>query len=68
MTLGLPDSPLSFLPACSASATLVRGSHFFSSMGIKSFFEEQDDEIGTGTYVIEVTELISEVRFDLRGH
>ena len=30
--------------------------------------EEQDDEIETVAYVIEVTEFISEVRFDLRGH
>ena len=32
------------------------------------FFEEQSDEIDPSTYVIEATELISEVRFDLRGH
>ena len=57
-----------FLPACSASATLVSGRHLFSFLGIKSFFEEQDGEMDTGTYVIEVTELISEVRSDLLGH
>ena len=57
----------SFLPAC-ALATLVSGSHLSSSVGSKSFFEEQDDEIDTGTYVIEVTEFKSEVKFDPRGH
>ena len=54
-----------FLPACSASATLVSGRLLSSSGGIKSFFEEQDDEIDTGTYGIEVTEQNSKVKFDL---
>ena len=40
----------------------------FLLRGTKSFIEEQDDEIDTGTYVIEVTEFKSEVKFDLRGH
>ena len=34
-------------------------------LGIKSSFQEQDDEIDIGTYEIEVTEFKSEVRFDL---
>ena len=49
------------------SATLVSGRHLSSSVIIKSFLEEQHDEIDTESYVIEATELISEVRFDLRG-
>ena len=35
---------------------------------MKSFFEEQDDEIDAGTYKIDITELNTEVRFDLLGH
>ena len=37
---------------------------FFS---YKSFLEEQDEKIDTGTYRIEVAELKSKVRFDLQG-
>ena len=38
-----------------------------SSWEWKSFFEKQDDEKDPRTYDIEVTELISEVGYDLRG-